>query len=427
MLKATSPHLQDQQRTRSEPESATSPGPAAPPDREFVVPITLVALMIRSLVALVVARTSSPQWLFNQATELGCLANSVLQGSGLSSPFCGHTGPSAFLAPGYPLFVAAVFRVFGAYTMHSATFILFSQALFGAATVPAAMWVARRAFNTRASNLAGVLCAFNPWLVGLEAVLWETTFSILLLTVLVGLAIATYQRPTRHEGYASALVLAIAMYVNPALVLTGAALLATALVLRPERRLASWSLPAVLFFLSCSVWPLRNLRTLHAFVPLRSNMGYELWQGNRPGADGFFEAKLHPNVNAADYDRYQALGELAYMGEKSKLAKRWIEANPRRFAELTLERVLYFWGGIERTRSALLILSTSLLSFAGWAALLALTRFHRNLAAIFAVPLLLLPVPYYVCHPDFRFWSLLAPTLTVLCAGWIALRLERPA
>ncbi len=387
--------------------------------RSFMLPLTLFALVIRLTVALVIARTSSAQWLFSQATELGCMADSFNHGYGLSSPFCGHTGPSAFLAPGYPLFVAAVFRVFGAFTMRAAVCIVFTQALLATAMVPVAMSAARRAFGQRVSNLTGLLCAINPWLIGLEAVLWETSLSILLMSALVGFAIALQRKFSRGCLYGACMVLTLAGWVNPSLLLAGVVLLLVAFLLGPRQHRSRWILPALLFCAVSSLWPARNLRVLHAFVPMRSNMGYELWQGNHAGADGFFEAKLHPNVNAQEYEHYKALGEIGYMQEKSMLTKAWICQNPGRFLQLTLKRAACFWTGVGRTPSGLLILSTAMLSMAGLGALFVLLRANWKLAALFAVPCGLLPLPYYLAHPDFRFWCLLAPTLSMLTAWWV--------
>lgn len=403
------------ERTRTVSGVSTTASPA-----DFTFAITLVALALRLIVAIFVVRTHTADWFFHQATELGCMATSLLQGHGFSSPFCGDTGPSAFLAPGYPLFVAAVFRLLGAYTLHSALCILLTQALLGTAAVPVAMWAARRAFGVRTAHLAGILCAFNPWLIGMEAVFWETTLSILLMTALVGLAIAIQQKPSSLRLYLAAVVMTLAVSVNPSLAPTGFVLLLIVLSFAPTSQKSHWGVPLLLLLGLCAYWPVRNLRTLHAFVPLRSNMGYELWQGNRPGADGFFEATLHPNANALEYKRYKDLGEMAYMREKSALATSWIEAHPQRFAALTAKRIACFWLGLWRTFSLLRLFGTAVLSLLGWMALFPLFRKDRKLGGIFVVPLLLLPLPYYISHPDFRFFCLLTPTLSILVAWRLA-------
>ena len=402
-------------------------GTAIRSSRRSILAITLVALVLRVIVVAVVMKTQTPHWFFTRATELGCLAQSVLHGKGLASPFCGETGPSAFLAPGYPLLVTAVFRIFGPYSSYSMLVMLLLQAFFSTLTVPVAMWTARRAFGPIAARLTGILCSVNPWLIGLEAVFWETSLSILLLTALLGLALLLQRAPTRSRWLAAAITLAFAISVNPSLVLTGVALFGLAALTGPRYSRRLWVLPALVFLAFSSIWPARNLRMLHAFVPLRTNMGYELWQGNRPGADGFFQEQLHPNVNATEYGRYKQLGELGYMHEKSGLAKAWIQTHPARFAGLTLKRAGCFWLGIRPETSGLLILSTTFLTLGGVGSLLALSRRNRPVASFFALEMLLLPLPYYFTHPDFRFWCLLAPALTMLLAWWLSTRWAGPA
>jgi hypothetical protein len=155
---------------------------------------------------------------------------------------------------------------------------------------------------------------------------------------------------------------------------------------------------------------------LHAFIPLRSNMGYELWQGNRPGADGYFVAELHPNVNAREFQQYQALGEVAYMREKSNLAKEAIVAAPGRFLKLCMMRAFDFWTGVVRHSAGLIVAYIVLTSIGGLAGLVLLWRRDRALAVFFLLPLILFPAPYYITHPDFRFRLVLDPLLVALSA-----------
>src|SRR5580700_9101806 len=48
--------------------------------------------------------------------ESGNIAHSLATGQGFSSPFRVDTGPTAWMTPAYPLLLAGVFRLFGAYT-----------------------------------------------------------------------------------------------------------------------------------------------------------------------------------------------------------------------------------------------------------------------------------------------------------------------
>jgi len=187
----------------------------------------------------------------------------------------------------------------------------------------------------------------------------------------------------------------------------------------------------VLLCIALSIpWAVRNFNQLHAFIPLRSNVGYELWQGNRVGSDGFFLADLHPNVNATEFHRYETLGEVSYMHEKLELAKERIAKNRVWFAGLTAKRIVYFWIGIARQTSSLVVAYLSLTTVFGFVGLARLRRSKPSLTAYLLVTLMLFPMPYYITHPDYRFRLVIDPMLVALTAfAWTAWRtaaMEQP-
>ena len=47
--------------------------------------------------------------------EMGRIARALATGYGYADPFTGHSGPTAWSPPLYPLLIAAVFKVFGVY------------------------------------------------------------------------------------------------------------------------------------------------------------------------------------------------------------------------------------------------------------------------------------------------------------------------
>src|ERR1700690_2327542 len=51
--------------------------------------------------------------------ESGNIAHSLSMGHGFSSPFRVDTGPTAWMTPLFLLLLAAIFRLFGAYTFHA--------------------------------------------------------------------------------------------------------------------------------------------------------------------------------------------------------------------------------------------------------------------------------------------------------------------
>jgi 4-amino-4-deoxy-L-arabinose transferase-like glycosyltransferase len=396
------------------------PKPASAGQRLHLFPILLLAESIRLAVIVVTLKTHTASWFFAQASELNDLAHSLLTGRGFSSPFGGLTGPSAFIAPGYPIFIAAIFRLFQPQSFASAFILMLLQSLFATATIATMMLLARKLFSNAAANLAGIVWAVSPPLLFLPTIYWDTSFSIFLLTLLVTLCVYCVESHSWRAWLSIAVCSLTALYTNPSLAtaIAGCFLWAAIIARRsfPRRSLAVPISTAVLIAVCFSLWPLRNYERLHVFIPLRSNLGYELWQGNRPGSDGFFSPALHPNANQQEYQRYAALGEVAYMREKSELAKSAIHADPARFAALTTKRFISFWSGLSQSTVWPMAAYASATTLLGLFGLVLLFRTQKKIAILFAIPLVALPLPYYLTHPDYRFRCVIDPLLTVLAA-----------
>src|SRR5580698_2305643 len=71
---------------------------------------------------------------FQFGWEMGRVGRALATGYGYADPFVGHTGPTAWVPPLYPLMLAAVFKVFGVYTAASAWVVLTLNSVFSAAT-----------------------------------------------------------------------------------------------------------------------------------------------------------------------------------------------------------------------------------------------------------------------------------------------------
>ena len=86
----------------------------------------IAALAVRlAVMAFVYPTALSPardHWRFGG--EAGRIARSLATGQGYSSPYFADTGPTAWLAPVFPLLLAGVFKSFGVYTKGAALAIL---------------------------------------------------------------------------------------------------------------------------------------------------------------------------------------------------------------------------------------------------------------------------------------------------------------
>jgi len=375
-----------------------------------------VALALRALVAWMVMTHYAPEWLFTRGMEMTLLAKSLLAGQGLSSPFGVPTGPTAFIAPAYPVLLAAIFKIFGVETRAAEAVVLAAQTALNLATIALMMYVARRLFSERAAVLAGLVWACSPPLLWMPTILWETSLSAFLLMALVALAIEWTEDPAKQMWPLPGASCGVAALVNPALLLSALAI--AAWVWFRLRRSAGWMpLTAVLAFaVVFSPWPIRNARVFHAFIPLRTTVGFELWMGNRPGGAGYLDESLFPTYNQQELHEYIQRGELGYTAWKEQLAREYIAANPGVFARLTAVRAVRFWSGTGTRHGssfyALHALATTLFGFAG----LWLMRRRHAIMLLFALPMLFFPLPYYLTHAEFRYRIVIDPLMTVLAA-----------
>jgi 4-amino-4-deoxy-L-arabinose transferase-like glycosyltransferase len=349
---------------------------------------------------------------------LGTLAQSLVAGQGLSSPFGGSTGPTALLAPGYPALISLFFRIFGSFTFAAAIAVMLMQVLFSVTTVLLIMMVARRCFDSRTANLAGVFWAVSLPLIWMPTIFWETCLSTLLLVGMIALALRCEQKPTRLLWALMGAYCGLAALVNPALLMALLALLGWAAWQTRKSSYYSPLLALVVFVLIYAPWPIRNARVLGAFIPLRSTVGFELWVGNRAGATGFLDESEFPLFNQWEYGQYVGKGEVAYMRDKSALARTYIRAHPVEFLKRSGLRFIRFWTGTGNKDGSLIfalhaVLTTTLAGLGIWR----LCRAGRiRLALLFSLPLLFFPFPYYITHAEFRYRLVIDPLLTILGA-----------
>src|SRR6202023_1313239 len=83
---------------------------------------------------------------FEYGLEMGRIGRALATGYGYADPFSGHTGPTAWVGPLYPLLIALVFKLTGVYTQFSAWILLTLNSLFSALTVFPIAAIARRCF-----------------------------------------------------------------------------------------------------------------------------------------------------------------------------------------------------------------------------------------------------------------------------------------
>jgi hypothetical protein len=377
-----------------------------------------LGLISRLVVLLITLHTKPHNWLYTKGIEMGLLADSLVHGLGYSSPFGVPTGPTAFIAPGYPTLVAGVFLLFGSYSYLSAIVIMSVQLLICMGTICLIMHVCRKALDTRTAIVAGAFWAIAPPVLYMPTIFWETSISACALPGMIALLLHYRDKTTKTAWVLLGSYVAIIGLINPALL---PSLLAMLGWLAWQTRKLSKTAPLISLLALVMVfaaWPIRNAYRFHAFIPLRSTVGFELWMGNRPGATGFLDVNLFPMYDKQELDSYISKGEVAYTDDKSQQAWDYVRAHPGIFVDMTARRIYRYWTGTGGPgRSAVWQIHATTTAVLGFIGLILIYRSRmRDFAALMALPLMLFPWPYYITHAEFRYRMNIDPLMTILAA-----------
>ena len=351
---------------------------------------------------------------FSFGWETGRLAQSIANGDGFSSPFHDRTGPSAWIAPLYPYFLAGIFKILGVYSNASAWVALAINSVCSALTSIPLFLLGKEIFGSTVARWTAWIWALLPyamyWAIRFA---WETSFATLMLAIAFLIAIRLARENSFRRWLEFGVVWGVIALSNPSLLaflpFCGLWILYRQNKSGVTMRISYAAYSALIFFAMIAPWMLRNYETFGKLVFIRGNFGAELRMGNGPNADGQWMFWLHPSTDVNEFRRYVQLGEVNYVKARQREALEWIKQNPGTFAEITLKRIFYFWFGTPRAedsrivfyaRNALYSLST-LLAFFGLAA--ALKR-HNPLASLFLWLFVSVPLVYYFTftHPRYR-------------------------
>src|SRR6202453_4952920 len=115
--------------------------------------------------------------------EMGRIARALATGFGFADPFRGHTGPTAWVGPLFPLILAGVFKTFGVFTPQSAWVILTINSLFSALTARTTWEIAARCFNQKVALWSAWIWALYPAAMQYAVRwVWDTSLTTFLFT-----------------------------------------------------------------------------------------------------------------------------------------------------------------------------------------------------------------------------------------------------
>jgi len=294
-----------------------------------------VLLMIAAFLVVGVASVlATPRInVFRDMATYDAIGFNLAQGRGYTSTGDAATG---WRVPGYPLFLAGVYRVAG----HSTLAVRLLEVIIAGATIWAAWRLSLLAFGSeRAAVWAAALAAICPTtLVFAHLLMAETLFTALLA---LGVIAAFAWRDRRGAHYlAVGAILGIAALVRPIGAAAALSLPVALLVDRQRwaailtRTAAAWLAFAVIM----SPWWYRNWRVFNTFVPSDLTAGITFFIGNNELAAGRSDFSLAQKLLPPVKD------EIA----RDRLARQrglaFIRAQPGRFLRILPGKAMAFWG-----------------------------------------------------------------------------------
>ncbi|MDZ4805364.1 MAG: glycosyltransferase family 39 protein [Candidatus Eisenbacteria bacterium] len=216
--------------------------------------------------------------------------------------------PTAVRTPGYPFFLALILSAgAGLFVLRLAGFLAL------AASICLTFVVLERTATRRAAWIGAMLVACYPVLFYTAGTFYPQTLSAVLLLGTLAILAGT-GRINRRNYLMAGLFLGVAIMMVPNFIFT-LAITAAWLILR-ERRRAPMAILCLLLptMILLGGWAVRNYGVFHAFIPLSTNGGVTLLNGNSSTTDpnsSYFDASRHVSdidalrhMNEVERDRY---------------------------------------------------------------------------------------------------------------------------
>ena len=366
--------------------------------------------------------------------ETGNIAYSLAAGHGFSSPYWQETGPTAWLTPVYPALVAVIFKIFGIHTPHAFFAVVFLNILFSVATCVPLFYIGKRVGGLGVASGAAWLWALfpNAIMIPYEWV-WDTSLSALLLATILWatMELADTQSVRAWCGYG--LLWGFALMTNPSLGSLLPLLLGWAVYRACKKGRLHFSRPLLacaIAVLCCMPWTVRNYLAFHRFIPLRSNLAFELWLGNNEQFDEQSQVVPAADPERAEIRKYVHMGETAFMQDKWQKATGFMRAHPRLEITLFARRFVATWTGVEKPIDSfrdtdsplvrLVLISNTFAALGGLCGILALLRSRSVYAFPLAAGPIVYPVIYYVTHTSLRYRHPIDPMVLLLLAIAVA-------
>lgn len=372
--------------------------------------IFVVALLLRLKIAL---SMNQLQLAFADAINYDAMARQFV-----AKGFLGYMTdkPNAYITPGYPLFLSAVYYLAGLIHKNPLNYARYVQSLIGALTCIVVYFIGKRARNKSVGLIAAAAYAIYPSFAWSPSLILTETLNNFLFLAYVYLLIRVLETKKAFEAVLCGFVFALAVMVRPVVFPLFLVPFAYGYFRSRDKQLLKILAYGYAGILVVMVpWWIRNLLTMHKFIMLATQTGNPFIGG------------ITPYLQPTDLAHYKASNQVA---EGFKMIMHGLRTEPFLYVKwFTIGKfnVIFdrMWTGPSEEYQFLK--SLSMVHFGvitvGWlGAGFALIRKRMGLIAFFAVTLTLLQLVFI---PDPRYAYAIIPMLILLMADLIDYTLFR--
>ena len=308
-----------------------------PDDKNMVVTkkllliIFLVSLVLR--VGLLIVYSGSYKAEQADALDYDGIASNILAGNGFSN----NGEPTQTKPPVYPLFLAAVFGVFG----HGDFPVKLLQCILSALTAVLITVACSKMFSAETAVTAGLISAlYPPFIIYSNLKLSETLFTFLLITDCLMLIKSFETLKPKHFALAG-ILMGITTLCRATTIFFAVFLLPAVLFAKDRKKfLKGLALYFIISACVVSVWTIRNYAVFKTFLPVNVGSGHIMWLNLKDQWDG--DQLIEPDI----YEDYPDLkGMQRYEWEKivtRRVAKYAVE-HPVIYSSKLIKNIFRLW------------------------------------------------------------------------------------
>jgi hypothetical protein len=359
-------------------------------------------------------------WRQHLGGEYFNIAQAIVDGRGFADPFGEATGPTAWMPPLFPAILALLLVVTKSRIVVAAVVVTLTS--LSITTVGVTVYsIARR--HARAVPPAAVIFFLLIWMAAFDK--WFLLTHDIWLTILAanGILILIYRHVELGETKRWAWILGggVLLLVSPTLVLPWVLVIAYFAV--RDRQWRRWGAIVGAVMVIGVPWLVRNAVTMHAFIPVKSNLGYDAYQSNVQDEDGVQDLATlieHPYGNSLTRFEYARLGEVAYNKHYGAVFFEYVRQHPgavmRKAVNRLIAATVYYrsLAGDEHGAKLVFVRIVYCVPLVAFVLLVLLSKRHRKLAAaygLFCASYLGLYVLIAFCV---RYWLPLTPVFTLI-------------